>query len=124
MRYGSLLALPIALAPVPAQASASIDCETTDGSGIHLIVNLPRDDNHIEWVQIEAGGETLRTDGNPPRLRLAYSALTRRTIHLDLLDAVTNRPDTQLRTIVNEEGDAVGTLTRLGREHPVQCLFG
>lgn len=124
MRHGLLLALPLALAPVPAFASASIDCETTDGSNIHLIVNLPRDDNHIEWVLIEAGGETLRTDSDPPRLRVAYSALTPSTIHLDLLDAVTNRPDTQLRTTVNEDGDAVGTLTRLGREHPVECLFG
>ncbi len=126
MKVGPVLALLLSCAPAAAMASASIDCETTDGSDIALIVNMDRDaSNHrINEILLQIGGRTLRASAVPTELELGRRVINEREVQLELLEPNTNRPIAILLARSGSDGAATGTLRVDGRIHPVTCVFG
>jgi len=126
MRHGFALALFLACAPAAALASASIDCETTDGSDNALIVNMDRDgtQDRINDVVLQASGRTLRASAVPPELEIGRRLFNEREIQLELLEPNPSRVIAMLRVRNGSDGAATGTLLVNGHIHQVSCAFG
>jgi hypothetical protein len=123
------VALPIAaallVAGAPAYASASFECETTDGSRISILGNMARAiAAPLNAASLTIGRRTLSTSSRPPQIVVGQSWLDRTELKVDLLDPQMERFEAQLRVRINGEGEARGVLIRNGRSHPVTCEFG
>ena len=122
-------ALPIAAALLsaasPALASASFECETTDGSNIAMVGNMARAiAAPLNAVYLRVGDRTFSTATDPPQILVGQSWLDARELKVDLIDPQMERFEAQLRVRIDAEGEATGTLIRDGRSHPVRCEFG
>jgi hypothetical protein len=125
MRPASLLAAALICVPAPALASASFECEATDGSGIAIVGNMARAiAAPLNAVILRIGERILSTATNPPQILVAQSWLDSRELKVDLVDPRMERFEAQLRVRIDTEGEARGTLVRNGRSHPVRCEFG
>lgn len=123
MRYALLAASLLALAGAPALASASIECEATDGSGIVVVINSARTPNAApDAVMLTIGDRTWSTRDTPPDLRIVHYRETRQVIELDFLGPQPDRYELRIR--INPDDASLGTLTRAGEAHPVRCEFG
>lgn len=123
MRYGFIPTLLLAVAPAAALASASIECETTDGSAIIVIGNMAREQGRaLDAATLTVGETSWSTRDAPPQIRIAYYAGTRAAISLDLAGPGTDRLELRIR--INPDTASTGTLSFRGRRHPVSCEFG
>lgn len=127
MRILGLALLALALAASPALASGSIVCETTDGSGVGLVIGgMAREPGALpDYAQIERGGRIASsTRGEPPGLAIGPDRSDADTLSLDLLDPRGRAVIARLWARFGGEGNALGRLFIGGRSHPVECLFG
>ena len=127
MRYaGSGLAAFLLFAGTPALATGSVDCGTTDGSNIDIVINTDRDGpaDQARGAILTMNGQTLATTDTPPSLRLGRSLLNRAEVRVELLAANGARMIALLLVRVNPDDASTGTLTVEGRRHPVSCEFG
>ncbi len=107
----------------PALASGSIECETTDGSGIIVIGNLGRAQGApLDAVIVTVGGTTWSTRDTPPQIRVGAFHQTRQAVHLLLEGPGADRLDLRIR--INPDDASTGALVFRGRTHPVSCEFG
>jgi len=125
MRPASLLAAALLSVPAPALASASFECEATDGSGIAIVGNMARAiAAPLNAVMLRIGDRTLSTASDPPQILVGQSWLDAHELKVDLIDPGMERFEARLRVRITAEGEATGTLLRNGRSHPVRCEFG
>jgi hypothetical protein len=123
MRYALLPAFLLALAGAPAWASASIECETTDGSNIVIFTNSARAANaRPDAAGLTIGERTWSTRDTPPGLTIIHYRETRQVIEMDFVGPGVDRYELRIR--INLDDASPGTLTRGGEAHPVSCEFG
>lgn len=120
------LAMALLFAATPALATGSIDCGTTDGSAIDVVINTDRDGpaDRARGATLTVGGRTLTTSSRPPGLRVGRNSLGRRDIRVELRAANGARVVAVLLVRVNPDDASIGTLTVEGRRHLVSCEFG
>lgn len=119
-------AAALLFAATPALATGSVDCGTTDGSAIDVVINTDRDGpaDRARGATLTIGGRTLATSDTPPTLRLGSSLLNRTQVRVELLAASGNQIVAVLLVRVNPDDASTGTLTVEGHAHPVSCEFG
>lgn len=120
------LAAALFFTGTPALATGSVDCGTTDGSNIDVVINTDRDGpaDRARGATLTVGRRTLTTSSRPPGLRVGRNLLGRRDIRVELLAANEARIIAVLLVRVNLDDASTGTLTVEGRPHPVSCEFG
>lgn len=123
MTFHRAVVLLGALAASPALASASFECETTEGSGIVVIGNSAREESApLDAAILTVGEQTWSTRDTPPQVRITAYDKTRTTLSLDLAGPGTDRLELRIR--INPNDASTGTLTFRGQRHPVSCEFG
>jgi hypothetical protein len=120
------LAIALLFVGTAARATGSVDCGTTDGSNIDIIINTDRDGpaGQARGATLTMNGRTLATADAPPTLRLGRSLLNRDEVRVELLAANEARMIAVLLVRVSPGDASTGTLTIEGRRHPVSCEFG
>lgn len=118
-----LLALPLFVAASPAFATGSIFCRTIDGSEIGLSGAIGRTiTSPLVSAVLEVEGRVLSTNDPDPGIAIGRSWIDRTEIRIDLVDPNVERFEAQLRARFRGE-EAIGTIERGGRTHPVRCEF-
>ena len=119
-----LLFLGLAFAASPALATGGFECRAEDRSGIRMdgvvghVIASP-----LVSARLVTPAGTYGTAGPEPRLAIGRSWLDAREIRVDLVDLQGTRFEAQLRARVMLRNQAVGTLVRGGRTHPVRCTL-
>ena len=119
-----LLFLGLACAASPALATGGFECRAEDRSGLVLrgavghVIGSP-----LISAQLVTRTATYATAGSRPQLAIGRSWIDEREIRVDLVDLQATRFEAQLRARIMLRNQAVGTLVRAGRTHPVRCTL-